>query len=424
MRILLVQAPLGRAQAPVMPLGLAFVAAAVGREHRTWIHDPNVEPDGRLHALLGEVRPDVVGISLRNIDTTQVADPYCYYAHFPPFVRWLREVVGTEVPLIVGGPGFSLFGAEIMRRVPQLDLGVVGEGEVAFPALLQRLDDPATVPGVLVRRDGEVRLTGPPASPSLEDLRPRLDLLDVDRYRPFERNHAVGLQTQRGCALRCSYCTYGALSAPALRHRPVEVVLDELEVIVRRLGVGQVIFADSIFDGRRDHARAVCEGILRRELRVRWRAYVHLRDLDVAYLRLLVRAGCCELTFSPDAWSDRSLAALGKGITTEDITRSLDLVDATPGARANYNFFAGLPGQSADEVDAIHQFGRRARRVLGDRLVGFRVGAVRVEPGTPLHRQLVERGAVPRSASLLPESDEEVSTLFWQHTRFAVPGGR
>ena len=45
--------------------------------------------------------------------------------------------------VVVGGPGFSMFPAEIMARYPALDIGVVLEGEATFPEVLRRLEDAA-----------------------------------------------------------------------------------------------------------------------------------------------------------------------------------------------------------------------------------------------------------------------------------------
>jgi len=72
MRVLLIQSWLGPGfPLPIFPLGLAYVAtalAAAGRECR--IVDPNVEsePMEAVGAAIREFAPEVIGLSLRNID--------------------------------------------------------------------------------------------------------------------------------------------------------------------------------------------------------------------------------------------------------------------------------------------------------------------------------------------------------------------
>lgn len=414
MKILLLQSPLGRPEPPVLPLGLAWLAGGLV-EHEVQLVDPNVHGERAALDALVRMRPDVVGVSLRNVDTTQVKDPYCFFRAFPPFIRSIRRIVGSDVPIVVGGPGFSLFARPVMERVPELDFGVHLEGEITFPRLLNNLDAPHTVPGVLYRDGEEVRFTGDGPRTELGSIHPRLDLVDIDAYRPYIRNYSIGVQTLRGCVLRCAYCTYVVLSGASIRRRSVSDVLDELSWYAAR-GIDQVFFADAVFNIPLDHAAGIAEGILSRGLELRWRGYHNERQLDPAYMKLAVRSGCTEFAFSPDAWAPRTLKLLQKNIRPEDIQHSLDMVERTPGARANYNFFVGLPGQDLDELKSILRFWVRSRRRLGRRLQSFRLSYVRVEPHTPLHRTLVEEGRMSAENPLLPETDREVARLFHRNT--------
>lgn len=411
-RVLLIQAPLGRREPPVLPIGLAWLAAGLPQAWPVHIHDPNVD-DTPVETVIARFQPDVVGLSLRNIDTTQYKDPYCFFDHFPPLVGRVRACLKPEVPIVVGGAGFSLFGDAVMRRVPGIDLGVHLEGEITFARLLHSLDQPQSVPGVYYRRDGAVHFTGPGPRADLSELRPRLDLVDVPRYTPYARNYAIGIQTKRGCVLECAYCTYVLLSGNKLRLRPPEHVVDEVEWYVKEHGVQQIFFADAVFNLPPSHARAIAEEIVRRKIEVRWRAYHNERAIDAEYLRLAVESGCTEFTFSPDAWHPRTLGLLQKNVRQEDILRSLELVRETPGAVANYNFMIGLPGQDLQELAGILRFWAHARRRLGPRLQGFRLAYVRVEPGTALHTRL-RVDADPDA--LLPRNEADLRALFQTHT--------
>lgn len=414
MRVLLLQSPLGRRENPVTPLGLTYLAGALG-DHDVRLIDTNVASEAAAIDAVRSWKPDVVGVSLRNIDTTQVKDPFCFFKAFRPFVQRVRAVTGPDIPIVTGGPGFSLFARPVMERVPEVDFGVYLEGEITFPALLAALDDPASVPGVFYRDDGGVVFTGPGPRADFRSVNPRLDLLDVDAYAPFAKNYSIGIQTQRGCVLECAYCTYTVLSGTSLRTRPVEDVLDEIGFYVDH-GIDQVFFADAVFNIPPKHAAGIAEGILSRGMKVKWRAYHNERTLTPEYMKLAVRSGCTEFSFSPDAWSKSSLRLLQKNIRTEDIEHSLQMVKQTPGAMANYNFFLGLPGQDVEELGAILKFWLRCKRVLGRRLQGYRISYVRVEPDTPIHAALIADGTLSPDDPLLPETDREVAALFHRTT--------
>ncbi len=402
----------------MVPYGLAWLAGALGVEHHPCIVDAAVLESGEVEERVRAFEPEVVGLSLRNIDTTNYSDPHFYFEAFPPFVRRLRALVGRDVPIVVGGAGFTLFAQQIMRRVPEVDLGVRLEGETAFGRLLERLDDPASVPGILYRRDGRILTTEPAPSTDLSEVQPRFDLLDLDRYRPYQDNHAVGVQTKRGCAYRCAYCTYHLLHRGPVRPRPPRLVVDEIEGWVER-GFERFMFADSIFDRPRDHAVAVLETLAARKLPIRWRAYHGVRDLNRSYLELCLRAGCRELTFSPDAYGPASLRFMGKGVTRADIDASLEAVAPFSELDLAWNFFLGIPGQGLRELLGIRRFQHRARRRLGDRVGELRFSYVRLEPGTPFHRRLVESGAMAADHPLLPNDSEGLRGLF--HKRAGHP---
>ena len=153
MKILLIQAPLGRKEKPVYPLGLSCLASAIADKHQVEVLDANVHSPERILEVIARFIPEVIGFGLRNIDTSLSFDSYFYFNHFPPFVRWIVKHSSKSVR-VVGGSGFSLFPREVMEACPEIDLGVILEGEETFPNLLANLNKPETVFGVCYR-DGK-----------------------------------------------------------------------------------------------------------------------------------------------------------------------------------------------------------------------------------------------------------------------------
>ena len=67
----------------------------------------------------------------------------------------------------------------------------------------------------------------------------------------------MNIQTQRGCALHCCYCTYPLLEGRTYRRRPPESVVEELASLERH-GARYVFFVDSVFNTSVDHVTAIC----------------------------------------------------------------------------------------------------------------------------------------------------------------------
>ena len=100
--------------------------------------DLNLELDRPKALWLAlESGPQVVGVGLRNIDPL-ANRRHSYLPEFAAVLDMVRAVL-PAVPLVGGGPGFSMFAREIMQRYSALDIGVVLEGERTFPAVLGAL---------------------------------------------------------------------------------------------------------------------------------------------------------------------------------------------------------------------------------------------------------------------------------------------
>ncbi|MBI4831367.1 MAG: cobalamin B12-binding domain-containing protein [Candidatus Lindowbacteria bacterium] len=245
MKVLLIQGWLGRREKPIFPLGLCYVASAL-TSHEIRAVDPNVleQPMEDLRREIEHFGPDVIGVSLRNVDTTQYRDPFVYFPAFLETVRTCKSAA-PDTPVAVGGPGFSIFAEEIMARVSDIDFGVYLEGEESFPELLQHISSPGDVKGIYYREDAGVKFSGPRNAPGFANSgAPRRDFFPMEPY--LNLPDSIGIQSKRGCALTCAYCTYPFLNGANVRTRPPEQVVDEVESLVANYGVKQFTFTDSV----------------------------------------------------------------------------------------------------------------------------------------------------------------------------------
>jgi radical SAM superfamily enzyme YgiQ (UPF0313 family) len=398
MRVLLVQSWLGGSEPLVFPLGLSCLKAALPG-HAVKVFDTNLftRPFPELAGVIAEFGPDVVGISLRNIDSTNKRKVVFYY----PSLRETIDVIKlhTAAKIVVGGSGFSMFAQEIMADEPRIDCGVFLEGEAVFPELLENLDAPGRVRSVYYRQGGAVIFSGAREQADLNaaPLPGREGMASYD----FRRNpDAIGVETKRGCVLDCIYCIYGFLNGKALRLRAPGRVVDEVESLVRDHGVERFTFVDSVFSIPRHHAEAVCREIVRRGLRVRWSAWFNERALTRDFIELARDAGCRNVILSPDAFSDESLRRLGKNIRIADILACHDLLKGIGGFEVSYNFFKNPPGQTLRAALALLSFAVRTKREMGPR-VHFEFSAMRIEPHTKLHEVALAEGLVQPGENLL-----------------------
>ena len=310
MRILLVQAFTALDMELVYPIGLAYLASHL-EGHEVDIFDLNLHRDEPFQVLenkLKEFEPEVVGISLRNM---KVGMPGYQGDDFGPQQDTIEVIkrVCPGIKVVAGGTAFSLYAEAMMKRVPAIDFGVWGEAEHRFPELLNKLDRPWEVKGVYYRKGEETVYTGSPPPVDFVALnKPRRDLAD---HAPYLESSfvSVGVQSKRGCALRCIHCSDTFLLGHQVRMRPAADVVDEMQMLVEDHQASQLFFCDQIFNIPVSHSIDICKEIVDRGLQVQWSAWFneHRNTLPDELIIWLKRAGCGLLSFSPDHVDDRML---------------------------------------------------------------------------------------------------------------------
>lgn len=378
---------------PVYPLGAAQVEAALRRAgHTTFFVDYNVNRQP-VRKLLAEFNPDFVGVSLRNIDDILVGKRETFFESLINLVKELRA--NTRVPIVLGGSGYSIFPEELLEH-SGADFGIQGEGESQLLALIDALKtggDYTKVSGLVYQQNGKPRMN------ARTRMEPALEIPTPERSEPLSRHYLqkssmLNIQTQRGCALTCCYCTYPLLEGRNYRRRSAEAVADEL-TIMERHGARYVFVVDSVFNTSPSHVTAICEAILERGLKLKWCCFLRPKNLTRELMQLMGQAGLTHIEFGADSFSDSVLNAYGKQLTFDDILESSQHAAA---ANIDYAHFLilGGPGETTKTLEETFTNSMR----LPGAIIMARVG-MRVYPGTPLFKQLQTQSGATQLPPLL-----------------------
>ena len=203
MKVLLVSANTLREPYPVYPLGLDYVAGAIAENHRVQIVDMNSL--GGYDSLAADIKkfsPHVIGLSLRNIDNTDTTDPRGFIGQYREIVNAIRN--HTDVPLVLGGSGFTIFPDETMKAL-DADYGIIGEGERLGSLLnaIQNREDTGPIPGVITGKSKKA-----PPVPWEGKITRRINPNPANLKYYLQNGGMLNLQTKRGCHFKCVYCTY------------------------------------------------------------------------------------------------------------------------------------------------------------------------------------------------------------------------
>jgi radical SAM superfamily enzyme YgiQ (UPF0313 family) len=392
-RILLISANRCTAPDPVFPLGLAHINAALRRAgHQTRWLDRLSNAD-RLVDTLQEFQPDVVGISLRNIDDVLIRRREEFYDELAPFTATIRQ--HSQAPVVLGGSGFSIFPKELLR-LTGADYGIAGEGEPGFLALVDTLKnggDFSLIPGLVHRSGGTIVINPSAPGPLDQPLTPADRPPEIARFY-LDASDTLNLQTQRGCQFLCCYCTYPVIEGKNRRGRPPDIVATELETLQQQ-GAKFVFIVDSVFNSTPRHVTDICEAILRRKVKIAWGCFLRPRGLTAELMDLMARAGMTHIEFGTDSFSDTTLHAYAKHFSFEDVFESNELARKYKLDCCHF-IICGGPGETTATLDEGFQNSLRLKNTAITAVVGMRI-----YPGTPLFTQAVAEGVILPGADLL-----------------------
>lgn len=391
-KILLVQQYLGlnHEVGPVFPIGLAYIATNIS-SNTNWIVkaiDLNVceNPYLALNNAIDSFNPDVVGLSVRNIDNVDYEDFNYFYNELERVIGAIKQKCGT---LLLGGAGFSIFAPEIMNYNKGINYGIVQEGEETIVELLKCIESDQSidsVKGIYYWINNTLHFTGErqPVNFS-KSMIPDRTYFEINKYnKPL----CMGVQTKRGCSLKCSYCTYPFLNKHTERFRTPSSVVDEIEQLVTNYGIKEIIFCDDIFNNPLNHSIEIIKGIIDRDLNVKWSAWFDVGSTDIEFIRLAIKAGCYRFCFSAEGVIDSSLKRLQKNFSAKQALHLIEscLTDEFRDVDFRFSLFAMPPGQTIfGMLKTIYiVYKTHVVRVNSKCLVSW----IRLLPNTPLNNTI------------------------------------
>ena len=385
MRILLISANAASTPYSVYPLGMSMVAASLKRAGHEVRQCDLIQSEMSADAIAAAVRgyaPEIIGISIRNIDNVNLLNEKRYVDVVGQLVRRIREE--TEVPVILGGSGFSMVPEAILRETGA-DYGVVGEGEAS---MLEFVENAAR--GVFPEKRC---IEGRPVLKGEEIPTPHYDGALLEFY--LRNGNIAAVQTKRGCTHSCVYCSYPVLEGPEIRCREPRAVVDEIVDLVSMHNAGHLFFTDSLFNDAEGHFRDVVAEMKQRRVSVPWTAFFRPEGLDDESVKLMKETGLTSAEIGADAATDTTLRKLGKSFRFKEIVDCNDLF-RRHGVGTSHFYMFGSPGETEETVlEGIENI-----RSM-ENTVSFIYMGVRILPGTPLARLARREGLLPEKHDLL-----------------------
>jgi radical SAM superfamily enzyme YgiQ (UPF0313 family) len=394
MKVLLISANTSEINMPTLPLGLVSVATATkDAGHVVEVLDllAQYEPLAQVKATIEKLQPDVIGISVRNIDDQSMENTRFMLQDVKDVISACR--MHSSAPIILGGAGYSIFPESVLEYLGA-DAGIQGEGETIFPALLEKLQK-----GLRLSEISGIYLPGH----GLQGERGFAKNLDSI---PFPDEHLwtvpatavedvlIPLQTRRGCGLGCNYCSTATIEGAALRRRTTKAVVDGL---ARHAAAGfkRFYFTDNTFNMPPSYALELCRKIIERKLDITWVCILYPGKIDEELVKAMAEAGCREVSLGFESGCERILSIMNKKFSLDDVRRASELLARYKIRQMGFLLLGG-PGETRQSVEESLSF---ADSLPLDALK-ITIG-IRIYPHTALAKTAVDEGMISADDDLL-----------------------
>jgi len=326
-------------------IGIAYVGNYL--EQKTGITPALI--DARLSRLsvdetideIVALRPKVIGISAMT-SMIITADKV---------IRGVKERL-PGVKVVLGGFHATFLPERTIEEFPSFDYLAVGESELSFAELVQRIlrgEDCHGIPGIWFNDGAKIVSSGRGHTPpTLDELgEPGWHLYDSAIMAEYVKSLPV--MSQRGCPFSCTFCSrpYGQL----VRKRTPALVIDEIRRNVERFGVGKIHFYDETFTVDKRHTAAICEGLIGEGLpsRLGFTSMVHANTIDLDLAKLMKRAGCVYVGYGVESGDDDIIKQMKKGVTKERVIRARKILREAGITTMGY-FMVGHPNETRKSV--------------------------------------------------------------------------
>ena len=354
MKVLLISANTETINMPIIPVGLGAVAAAtINAGQEVKLIDLMSVDDARLaikEAMEG-FEPDVVGISVRNIDDQNLAEPTFLLDKVREVISDCRRL--SDVPIVLGGAGYSMFPVSSLTYLGA-DMGIQGEGEAAFPTLLSLMEQGADLSGAAGLY---LKGLGPQGKRKFAKNLDVLPLPDADLWTPpssEDQGLWMPIQTRRGCPMNCSYCSTSSIEGRIIRKRTPEMVVAAIARHAKK-GFRRFFLTDNIFNIPSTYAGNLCRTLAERRLDILWRCILYPWKMDEALIKEMARAGCKEVSLGFESGSERMLRRMNKKFSPEDIRRASEML-VDHGIHHMGFLLLGGPGETKESVEESLSF--------------------------------------------------------------------
>jgi len=293
----------------------------------------------------------------------------CFTAEYNLTMKLAQTIRNnTNTPIVVGGVHATLKPQEFIFPGSPIDFAVIGEGETPLLTLANVLKNKYSFKELkstaYLGSNNKMQVNG--VCNVEKDLSkfpmPNYDKIDMNFYvQPstgqvrFLLLSGIQILTSRGCPYSCDFCANNYLrsknkACPSVRYRPIDQIIEELELLVKKYEIDGFYAMDDCFMILKERTVEFCEKLIKKELNLVWGAETRVNfATDEKLLRLMKKSGLIQLDFGVESGSPSMLKEINKQQTVKQIEAAFKLCKKV-GIRTFANIMFNLPNETEKDV--------------------------------------------------------------------------
>jgi anaerobic magnesium-protoporphyrin IX monomethyl ester cyclase len=380
MKIALVYPPTSELNLKGYPLGLAYLSAALKKDHEVGIYNYNgKEFNPSIKSFLSIIalkQPDLVGIS------------------FNSFNRWgafklLKQIkkIDKKIFVVLGGVHPStLYEQTFKYFYNDLDFIIQSEGERSLPQLCGVLEgggDLSAVSGLVYKDKHQGILSN-----KVIDLVKDLDDLPLPDYsyasQEIMQKKLAYLIASRGCPVNCSFCSTSSFWGQNVRMNSPTRIAEEVEY-VKKMGAKRIFFHDDTFNLGIDRTMKIAETL--KKLDIEYAISCRVTPVNEEMVARLADSGCRHITWGVETLSESILSKINKKITRELVKNAFDICAKFTDKMTTSAFFCvGTPGETEKTIRETVDYANTNIRSTH----GPGASMLYILPGTKIYADLIK----------------------------------
>ena len=311
--------------------------------------------------LLGQTKEKIASLLSKDTEIILVS---CMFSQDWDYAKKILKEIRLKCPksiIIAGGEHITGLPKYSMESAQEIDICVLGEGEITLQNILQNIQKNGSIdknlPGICVRdKDGEIiqNITQSRIKDLADSAWPDWEGFPLENY--FSEGHGFGVSyggrtmpilASRGCPYECTFCSNPLMWTTLWNVRDPEDVYNEMKLYVEKYQITNFDFYDLTAIVKKKWIVDFCNLLIKNNLNVIWQLPSGTRSeaIDGEVAPLLKQAGCRNLSYAPESGSPEILKLVKKKMSTKKMLDSMKSCVAE-GLSIKVNIMCGFPKET------------------------------------------------------------------------------